>query len=219
MFLKTPEDYWLLLEGPSVWSKAELASSGELSSNWEADSVASNFYSGYLLKHLFSIITYLYPVWYFPTLIKNYLIQVQTINSHNGGGGVQLGPLGTAATDWPIVPAPGYYDDGEFGGIKIRRGNRSAPVPLCPPQIQLDQTQVWTRAAAVASQRPTAWAMARPVQTLCSLSDFIKIIAFSLIGSLMKKPTRWSPRQSCPQTVVRCVAVVEMSSIFSFQCS
>jgi hypothetical protein len=31
------------------------------------------------------------------------------------GGGVQLGPLGTAATDWPIVPAPGDYDDGKFG--------------------------------------------------------------------------------------------------------
>jgi hypothetical protein len=28
-------------------------------------------------------------------------------------GGVQLGPLGTAATNWPIVPAPGDYD-GEF---------------------------------------------------------------------------------------------------------
>jgi hypothetical protein len=26
------------------------------------------------------------------------------------GGGVQLGPLGTAATDWPIVPAPSDYD-------------------------------------------------------------------------------------------------------------
>jgi hypothetical protein len=31
------------------------------------------------------------------------------------GGGVQLGPLGTAATNRPIVPAPGDYDDGEFG--------------------------------------------------------------------------------------------------------
>jgi hypothetical protein len=53
------------------------------------------------------------------------------------GGGVQLGPLGTAATDRPIVPAPGDYDDGEVGGM-IGRGNRStrrnpAPVPLCPP--------------------------------------------------------------------------------------
>jgi hypothetical protein len=30
------------------------------------------------------------------------------------GGGVQLGPLSTAATDWPLVPAPDNYDDGEF---------------------------------------------------------------------------------------------------------
>jgi hypothetical protein len=34
------------------------------------------------------------------------------------GGGVQLGSLGTAATDWHIVPAPGDYDDGEFDGMK-----------------------------------------------------------------------------------------------------
>jgi hypothetical protein len=59
------------------------------------------------------------------------------------GGGVQLGPLGSAATDWPIVPAPGDYDDGEFGEMKIGRGNRSirrkpAPAPLCSPQIPLD---------------------------------------------------------------------------------
>jgi hypothetical protein len=54
------------------------------------------------------------------------------------GGGVQLGPLGTAAINRPIVPAPGDYDDGGIGGM-ISRGNRStrrkpAPVPLCPPQ-------------------------------------------------------------------------------------
>jgi hypothetical protein len=54
------------------------------------------------------------------------------------GGGVQLGPLGTTATNRPIVPAPGDYDDGEIGGM-IGRGNPStrrkpAPVPLCPPQ-------------------------------------------------------------------------------------
>jgi hypothetical protein len=60
-------------------------------------------------------------------------------------GGVQLGPFGTAATDWPFVPAPGDYDDGEFGGMKIGRGNQStrrkpAPAPLCPPQTPLDQT-------------------------------------------------------------------------------
>jgi hypothetical protein len=37
----------------------------------------------------------------------------------------KLGPLGTSATEWPIVPAPCNYDDGEFGGMKIGRGNRS----------------------------------------------------------------------------------------------
>jgi hypothetical protein len=57
----------------------------------------------------------------------------------------KLGPLGMSATEWPIVPAPGDYDDGEFGGMKIVRGNRSTrrkptPAPLCPPQIPLDQT-------------------------------------------------------------------------------
>jgi hypothetical protein len=53
------------------------------------------------------------------------------------GGGIQC-PLGTAATNTPIVPAPRDYDDGEIDGM-IGRGNRStrrkpAPVPLCPPQ-------------------------------------------------------------------------------------
>jgi hypothetical protein len=57
--------------------------------------------------------------------------------------------------------------DGEFGGMKIGRGNRStgrkpAPAPLCPPQIPLDQTRYRTRAAAVGSQRLNPWAMARP---------------------------------------------------------
>jgi hypothetical protein len=44
------------------------------------------------------------------------------------GGGVQLGLLSTAATNRPIVPAPGDYDDGEIGGLMIGRGN-----PTCCP--------------------------------------------------------------------------------------
>jgi hypothetical protein len=32
---------------------------------------------------------------------------------------------GTSATNWCILPAPGDCKDGEFGGIKIGRGNRS----------------------------------------------------------------------------------------------
>jgi hypothetical protein len=79
------------------------------------------------------------------------------LHSVRGGGESKLGPLGTSATEWPSVPAPGDYDDGEFAGMKIGRGNRRtwrkpAPAPLCPPQIPLDQT----RAAAVGSQRLTA---------------------------------------------------------------
>jgi hypothetical protein len=35
-----------------------------------------------------------------------------------------LRPPGTAATNSPIVTAPGDYDDGEIGGM-IDRGNRS----------------------------------------------------------------------------------------------
>jgi hypothetical protein len=75
------------------------------------------------------------------------------------GGGVQLGPLGTAATDRPIVPAPRDYDDREIGGM-IGRGNRStrrkpAPVSLCPPQIP-HAARTRTRTAAVGSQRLTA---------------------------------------------------------------
>jgi hypothetical protein len=55
------------------------------------------------------------------------------------GGGVRLGPFCTSA-NWSIVSAPRYYENGEFGGMMIGRGNRSTrrkpiPVPLCPSQI------------------------------------------------------------------------------------
>jgi hypothetical protein len=77
------------------------------------------------------------------------------------GGGVQTGSTRQVGHFWPILPAPGDCDvDGEFGGMKIGRGNRStrtkpAPAPLCPPQISLDQTRARTRATAVGIQRLT----------------------------------------------------------------
>jgi hypothetical protein len=64
-----------------------------------------------------------------------------------------LGPLGTAATNRSIVPAPGDYDDGKIGVMMTGRGKGSiwrkpAPVSLCPPQ-----TPHAAQPAAVGSQR------------------------------------------------------------------
>jgi hypothetical protein len=79
-------------------------------------------------------------------------------------GGVRLNPLDTSATV-VLLYQPRMIDDDDYGavgGMRIARGNRSAPVPLFPPQIPRDLTWDRTRAAAVGSQRLTAWAMARP---------------------------------------------------------
>jgi hypothetical protein len=101
---------------------------------------------------------------FFFGLLFNDSVSIKTIGTV--GVGVQLGPLGTAATNRLIVPAPGDYDDGEIGGM-IGRGNRStrrkpAPVPLCPPQTP-HAARTWTRAAAVGSLQLTTWATAQPV--------------------------------------------------------
>jgi hypothetical protein len=97
-----------------------------------------------------------------------------------GGGGVQLGPLDTAATNSSIMPAPGDYDDGEIGGM-IYRENRStrrkpAPVPLCPPQISRCSAWTRTQAAAVGSQWLTAWAMTRPISATLLLRQITRRI-------------------------------------------
>jgi hypothetical protein len=87
--------------------------------------------------------------------------------------GVRLSPLGTAATTG-LLYQPQMIDVGDYGAIgrmKIGRENRSTrrkptPAPLCPSQIPHDQTRARTRAAAVGSQRLTAWAMAQPTSAV-----------------------------------------------------
>jgi hypothetical protein len=121
------------------------------------------------------------------------------------GGGVQLGPLGTAATNTPIVPAPAHYDDGDIGGKMTIKGNRStrrkpAPVPLCPQQSS-HATRTRTRVATVGSQRLTTWAAAQPrrhieTQTLHSIFLGVGVVfpVGSRIFSSARRPDRlWGP--------------------------
>jgi hypothetical protein len=101
------------------------------------------------------------------TYIYNKHIFSFLIRIGEGGGEVHTGFNRHVSHFWPIVPAPGDCEDGEFGEMKICRGNRSTwekptPAPLCPSQIPLGQTRVWSWAAAVGSQPLTAWAVARP---------------------------------------------------------
>jgi hypothetical protein len=87
-------------------------------------------------------------------------------------GGVRLSPLGTSATNWPIVPARPINDVcGAVGGMRIGRGNRSTlrkptPAPLRPPQIPYDYM-----GSNPDHQRLTACAMTRPQSLSITLSQ------------------------------------------------
>jgi hypothetical protein len=115
---------------------------------------------------------------------------------------VGLSPLGTAATSG-LLYKPQMIDDGDYGeigGMKIGRGNRSTrrkpdPAPFCPPQTPHDQTRARTRAAAVGSQRLTAWAMARP--STLNLRERAIITHWMKAGSAPEPVcTRWQPEKS-----------------------
>jgi hypothetical protein len=77
---------------------------------------------------------------------------------------VRLSPLGTAPTSG-LLYQPQMIDDGDCGAtgvIKIGWVNRNTQTNP-DPQIPHDLTRVRPRAAAVGSQRLTAWAVARSV--------------------------------------------------------
>jgi hypothetical protein len=103
--------------------------------------------------------------------------------------------LGTATTS-DLLYKPQMINEGDcgaIGGMKIGRGNRStrrkpAPAPLCSPQIPHDQTRARTRAAAVGSQRLTAWAMARPIRP-CYWLSLLKISLSIFMDMFLKQDT------------------------------
>jgi hypothetical protein len=98
-------------------------------------------------------------------------------------GGVQVGPLGTAATDWPILTCPAWlwlriWWNEDWQG-KLEYSEITRPAPLFPPQIPLDQTRDRSQIAAVRNQRLTAWAMARPLHMIAFKLFVISFVAFS----------------------------------------
>jgi hypothetical protein len=109
------------------------------------------------------------------------------------GGEVQLGPLGTSATNWPIISAPGEYEDREFGGMMIGRGNRSTLY-----QLQIPHDLTWrTRAIAVGSQGLTALVTARPLYYCLSINAWVPPSFFFLDGLGIKFCTGFSLLTSC----------------------
>jgi hypothetical protein len=59
------------------------------------------------------------------------------------GGGVQMGPLGTSATEWPIVPAPSDNVDGEFWWNEDWQGKPKYSGKTCPSATFSTTNPTW----------------------------------------------------------------------------
>jgi hypothetical protein len=118
---------------------------------------------------------------------------------------VTLNPLGTSATNWPIVPA---QDDKwmwssrwkENWQEKPKYSENTYPVPLCPPQIPHDLTWDWTLAAAVGSRRLTAWALSQPLPLPYSLMLHYRESYVARRSLSVSSYTTSQPRNPCSST-------------------
>jgi hypothetical protein len=95
---------------------------------------------------------------------------------------VRLSPRGTAATQWPIVPAPKHRWCWLWSNrwSENWQGKPKYSEKTYPPQIPHDLTRARTRVAAVGSRRLTTWSMARPKYEL----NFISLWVFSNIFTI-----------------------------------
>jgi hypothetical protein len=92
--------------------------------------------------------------------------------------GVHSGSTRHCGHYWPIVPAPGDYEDGKVSGMNgFGRGNRNKYSEKTCPDATLSttnptcQARARTRAAVVGSHRLTASALARPGRGFLALAS------------------------------------------------
>jgi hypothetical protein len=84
-----------------------------------------------------------------------------------------MGPLGTAATNRPIVPAPGDYDYGEIGGMIGRgKGKPKYSEKTCPSAAfsTINPTCCLDRRSEKPATNRFIYGTACPSKTLCTAS-------------------------------------------------
>jgi hypothetical protein len=141
-------------------------------------------------------------IWQIPCDL--YLFQLLNINFNLKrtifrivGGGVEskLGPLGTSATEWPNVPVPVIVMMENFWRNEDWQGKPKYSEKTCPSATLFTtnptfQTRARTRAAAVGSQRLTAWAKG-PYSSTNGSALCISICLTSLIPGALNKWEKW----------------------------
>jgi hypothetical protein len=114
--------------------------------------------------------------------------------------GVGLSPQGIATTSG-LLYKPQMINEGDcgaIGGMKIGRGKPKYSENTCPSATLSTTNPTWqtrarTRAAAVGSQRLTAWAMARPMTRTNSIDQKPSWITDERLGGQGILRSIWNP--------------------------
>jgi hypothetical protein len=94
---------------------------------------------------------------------SKYKVRRSVVRGSPGRSGVGSGAYNPTSEKFTFTkPAPGGYEDGEFGGMMIGKGNQSTQIKTWPRTTLSTRNPTWSerarnRAAAVGSQRLTAW--------------------------------------------------------------